>query len=150
MRSLAWAMAAMGVFTAAGFSSGDPFAGTWKLDTAKSAGIDAMTPQTEVIAAAANGYTIHEATQVRAGSQQTSDMDVILDGKAHPVPVPGATETQAFQRTGPNAISGSIVVDGQPFATETFSVSADGKVLTIAQAGPAGSGMSVTRVYERQ
>lgn len=135
---------------AAPAGAGDPFVGTWKLDAAKSKGTDAMTPQREIIAAAANGYTIHEVTQIRAGSQQTADMDVVLDGKPHDVPVQGATETQAFHRSGPNAIDGSITVNGQPFGTETLSVSADGKTLTITQAGPAGSGGSLTRVYDKQ
>lgn len=63
---------------------------TWKLDAAKSKGADATTPQSEIIAAAVNGYTVHEVTQIRAGSQQTADMDVV-----------------------PNAIDGSITVNGQ-------------------------------------
>lgn len=150
MRSVTLAMVTMGVVGAAALVRADPFVGTWKLDAAKSTGTDAMTPQTEIIAAAANGCTIREVTRVRAGAEQTTTVDVVLDGKPHVVPVQGATETQAFHRAGPNEMAGSIVVNGQPFGTETFSVSSDGNTLTITQAGPAGSGASTARVYVKQ
>ena len=64
--------------------------------------------------------------------------------------VPTVRRPTTRQSIGPNDIAGSITLDGHPFGTGTLSVSADGKTLTITQAGPAGSGDSLSRVYEKQ
>jgi hypothetical protein len=74
-----------------------------------------------------------------------------FDGKDHPMMVAGAAVKQAlvFERQGANAFKMTTKVDGKPYYTDVFTLSADGKTLTD-DGLPVAANEPSKGVYERQ
>ncbi len=74
-----------------------------------------------------------------------------FDGKDHPMMVGGAAikQTLAFERQGTNAFKMTTKVDGKPFYTDVFTLSADGQTLTD-DGLPLSANEPSKALYERQ
>lgn len=121
-------------------SGGPGWLGTWKSGDASGG-----AQKTYVITLdGADGITLASPVSQFACKAQ-------FDGKDYTLTQAGAptTVTQAFTRNGATAFTVVTKIDGTPYYTEAYSLSADGSTLTD-QAIAASNGAKVTAVYERQ
>ena len=101
-------------------SGGPGLAGKWA-----STEVKAPVLQVEVAAAAPDGVTITDDSGAIVSGQ--------FDGKETPAlgRLKGSKITTMFKRTGASGFEVTTKVDGKPMYAEVYSVSADGKTLTI-------------------
>jgi hypothetical protein len=128
--------------------------GTWifKADKSKGVGMMSAVAITAVITQTGSELKIHETT-VSQGKEQTHDntYDAAGDPKANESPMGDKSSTVSHWDgdklvttwTAPGAVSGTTVV-----RTETRSVSADGKTMTVEWGRDGKAGMMM--VFERQ
>ena len=136
----------------------DALVGSWVLDPSASKGTVAEmlpTAGTMEITAAGDGKykTTNEVTA--GGVNVRSELTYALDGKDYAVVAtpsqPGVTLAQSMERVSDNLFKSTIKINGQPFATATTEISADGKTLTQAMTGVGQfAALSSTVVYERK
>lgn len=74
-----------------------------------------------------------------------------FDGKDYPVNLAGAAvkQTLAFERRGPASFKMTTKIDGKPFYTDVFTLSADGKTL-VDEGLPVSVSEPSKAIYERQ
>ena len=74
-----------------------------------------------------------------------------FDGKDYPATGPTIADaiTVALTRTGPRSFKMLMKGNGNPLETDTYTVSADGKTMTIVSMS-VGADESHTAIYERQ
>lgn len=74
-----------------------------------------------------------------------------FDGKDYPATGPTIADaiTLALTRTGPRSFKTLMKGNGTPLATDTYTVSADGKIMKSVST-PVGANESQTAIYERQ
>jgi hypothetical protein len=120
-------------------TGGPGFLGTWK-----STGIKGAALSLELSVQGTNGITMKtpELQMACTGS---------FDGKDYPVMMGGAAmkQTFAFERQGAKAFKMITKLDGKPFSTDVFTLSADGKTLTD-DGMPVAANEPSKAVYERQ
>jgi hypothetical protein len=120
-------------------SGGPGFFGTWKSTEVKGA-----APGIELALKGATGITfnIPDAQMACTGS---------FDGKDYPVAMAGKPikQTLAFERQGAKAFKITTKIDGKPYYTDVFTLSADGKTLTD-EGMPTAANEPSKLVYERQ
>ena len=133
--------------------SPDPFAGTWKLNVAKSK--TTFKSGTTVIEPAGDGI---KATVDLVGADGTAyhwAWTAKYDGKDTPVTgtTPYGTGGMiALTKVDPHTVKISSKVDGKVTVMQTMVVSADGKTRTITTKGQDAKGQPIdsTSVYEKQ
>lgn len=119
------------------------FAGTWELDRFKSVYEPAATqPQRRVLTLQVKGDDIVSRAQTwRGDAVNEVVITARLDGKEYPVPNQPATV--AFKRSNPNTIVRTAMLSGKLSETQTWTLSADGKVLTITSEGTDAQGTPI-------
>jgi hypothetical protein len=131
---------AVAVFVALAVSApvmaqGNPFAGTWKLNPAKSHFDPGPAPQSQTRTWASDGKVFVKGINA-AGKPTTHTFTINPDGKAYPSI--GATdegETVATRRIDARTVEATFTRNGQALETARYSVSEDGKVLTLVATG---------------
>ena len=119
------------------------FNGTWELDRFKSVYEPAATqPQRRVLTLELKGDDIVSKAQTwRGDAVNEVAITAKLDGKDYPVPNQPATV--AFKRSNPTTIVRTASISGKLSETQTWAVSADGKVLTITSDGTDAQGTPI-------
>jgi hypothetical protein len=133
----------------------DPFAGTWRLDLAKSTYKPGPAPKslTVVITAAADKTFRVAADGVdAAGAPVKMGYTASRDGKDVPVTGLPAYDTAALTQTGPNDVSIAYKKGGKLAMSAKASVSKDGKTMTVTYTGtdPKGQAINNVGVYVKQ
>ncbi len=129
----------------------DPFAGTWKLNTAKSKFTPGPAPQslTQTIEAQGDGQKVSAEGTAGDGSKIAWSYTANYDSKDNPVSgtgAPNGADTFALKRINPNAIETTLKKAGKVVGTARLRVSKDGKVMKIAAKGTNASGQPTNNV----
>ncbi len=118
----------------------NPFAGTWRLNTAKSHFDPGPGPQSQTRTWGADGKVFVKGVSA-AGKPTTHTFTIKTDGKDYPSV--GATdegETVATKRIDARTVQATFSRGGKALERARYSVSEDGKVLTLeAQSTPANA-----------
>jgi hypothetical protein len=144
------------VVVAAGLASGvlfaqtDPFAGTWKMNSAKTKYNPGPAPKstTQTYEAQGNGVKFSSEGTAADGSRVAWSYTSNFDGKDNPVTGtgPNGADTIALKRLNPNRIDVSTKKGGKEIAVARLAVSKDGKVLTVTVKGTNASGQAMNNV----
>ncbi len=132
----------------------DPLLGNWQLDLAKSTFTAAAAPAKRLMmfTAVPNGLT-ETITTTTAGNAEVTYKLVYtakFDGKDYPADVASAFNTISMRRIDASSVERLGKVKGQVVQTETYTVSPDGKTLTVKQEGTNnGVPFKSTQVFER-
>src|SRR4051794_35364917 len=156
---LAFALAAGLPAGAALAGDADAFLGTWTLNAAKST-LPPGTPTVDltltVTDAGGGKYKSVTDTGV-AGQSFKIEITFAIDGKDYapvitPAPPGGVPPTtQSYERVSAKSYKSSVKMNGQPVATSTSEVSADGKVMTVTTIGTgAAAGVGNTLVFDKK
>ncbi len=128
------------------------FSGTWELDRFKSAYEPVATqPQRRVLTLELKGDDIVSKAQTwRGDALNEVTIAAKVDGKEHPVPNQPATVS--FKRTNATTLTRTATINGKLSETQTWALSADGKVLTITSEGTdaAGTAIKSRQHYDRK
>jgi hypothetical protein len=135
----------------------DPLMGTWKLNRAKSSFNPGPAPvsRTMKFEPAGDGIRHHIETYVNNGSGTDEGVHITqytaaFDGKDNAIHG-SALDTVSLKRLNPRSIERTGKVAGAAIETQTWNVSADGKVLTVTTRGSNDDGdYSRVEVFERQ
>jgi hypothetical protein len=129
----------------------NPFVGAWELDRFKSVYEPiTMAPERRILTLEASGDGIKSTTRTwRNAVAADVTYTAGFDGKDYPTAAAGATV--AFKRINPTTVERTAKLNGTVAETQTWSVSADGKTLTIKAEGTdtAGNAFSSTQIYTR-
>jgi len=166
MRVLAKQPVTFGLFAVASFvvvsvgaalgQAPDPVVGTWKLDLAKSSISPGPAPKSATVVIEPEGKAKGIKISVDAVSPDGSPMNwgftTQRDGKE--VPVTGNPAYDAATTTMTSPTSGTTVYKkgGKTVMTLEAAISADGKTMTLTEAGIDGKGQAVhsVMVYTKQ
>jgi hypothetical protein len=130
-------------------AQGDPFVGTWKLNTAKSIYSPGPGPRSLTRTFEAQGNGVKASTEGTAadGSHIAYSYTENYDGKDNPISGTGApADTIALKRINPNTIEVTEKKAGKVLVTRRIVVSKDGKVLTATGKGTNANGQSASNV----
>jgi hypothetical protein len=120
-------------------AQGNPFAGTWKLNTAKSHFDPGPAPTSQTRTWGADGKVFVKGTNA-AGKPTTHTLTVKPDGKAYPsIGAKDEGETVSTKRIDARTVEATFTRDGKALETARYSVSEDGKVLTLVATGTAAN-----------
>jgi hypothetical protein len=133
------------------------FAGTWKLNIAKSKSTGTPVPKDmtrEVTAAGSGAKYTFTGTDASGGSISYSfttnygGEDDAISGSG----APGGIDAVSLKRVSAKKVEGSLKKGGQEIAKVTSVVSKDGKVTTVTTTGKSADGktMSSVSVYDKQ
>jgi len=119
--------------------SGDGFFGKWKSTEVKGA-----PTSLDIITDSANHITVKypEFQGACNGSFDGKDYVLTMAGG-------GSKQTMAFEKAGANSFRMTTKMNGKPFYTDVFTLSADGKTLTD-DGNPVAVSEPVKAVYDRQ
>jgi hypothetical protein len=127
------------------------FAGTWELDRFKSTYDPISTaPERRILTLEATADGIKSTTRTwRNAVANDVTYTAGFDGKDYPTAAAGATV--AFKVLNPTTVERTAKLKGTVAETQTWSVSADGKALTINAQGTdaGGNAFSSTQIYMR-
>ena len=155
-RTLAFVAIAVLAFAAASrVLAQNPFVGTWKLNVAKSKYNPGPAPKSMTRTVAAEGDKVKYTFEGVAadGSPVSYSYTVAYDGKEYPITgaAPSGADTISAKQSSSASLESTFKKSGQPVFTAKTTVSADGKVTTITQTSPKGSGsLNNSLVYEKQ
>jgi hypothetical protein len=141
--------------TAAGMAlaQGDQFVGTWKLDVAKSKYDPGPAPKSQTRTWDASGKVTVEGINA-AGKPVTYGYPIMNDGKDYPTTgsVPNGADMISSKKINPNTVEVNFKRGGKGAETTKFTVSKDGKMLTISAKGTNldGSAFNNVTVWEKQ
>jgi hypothetical protein len=135
----------------------DPLIGTWKLNRAKSTFNPGPAPvsRTMKFEPAGEGVKHHIETYVNNGSGTDEGVHITqytagFDGKDNAIQG-SALDTVSLKRLNARSVERTGKVAGAAIETQTWNVSTDGKVLTVATRGSNDNGdYSRVEVFERQ
>lgn len=121
----------------------NPFAGTWKLNVAKSKYDPGPAPKNQTRKWDASGKVSVEGVNA-AGKSLTYGYTIKSDGKGYPTtgPIPNGADSISTKRVAPRTLQATFKRTGKPVETTMFVVSKDGKVLTITAKGTTPDGQS--------
>src|SRR5262249_45938722 len=137
----------------------DKFIGTWELNASKSQIPGGGTPDkaTVVVSDAGGGKLKSVSDTTMLGQQVHVELTFAADGKEYtpvstPAPPAGSpTITETFVRVSANVYKTDLKMNGQPIATLTNEVSADGKSLKVTTQGVgAAAGVTSTMVLDKK
>jgi hypothetical protein len=136
-----------------GFAQADPHSGTWVLNVAKSKSTQAVPKsQTSVYTVTAQSIKMSSTQVSAAGTSQTTDFTVSLDGKDAPVKGNVDYDTVSAKRINANIVEFTRKKAGKVVQTARSVVAADGKTRTVTVSGVNAAGQKVesTNVYEKK
>jgi hypothetical protein len=143
----------VGLFASAlAMAQGNPFAGTWKLNTARSHFDPGPAPTSQTRTWDADGKVFVKGINA-AGKPTTHTFTVKPDCKAYPsIGAKDEGETVSTKRIDARTVEATFTRDGKALETARYSVSEDGKVLTLMARGTAANPRSFhnIEVSERQ
>ena len=147
-------LAAVLAAAAVAHTQSDPFAGTWRMNPAKSKYDPGPTPKsiTSVWEAAGKGYKVSVTTESATGKTQYS-YSTNLDGQESKVSGTNANaETVTVTRIDPRTLQSVSKHGGKVTITQRNAVSADGKTRTVTTTGTDVKGQKVNNVavFEKQ
>lgn len=151
-----WILACLFVTTVWSSAQGaDPFAGTWKVNVAKSKYSPGPPPgsATHTFAVMNDGSVKHTIDNVSTQGEKThSEVTARIDGKDYPVQGGAPKATRAFTRVDNWTIDVTNKADGKVTNTVREVVARDGKTKTATQTGTDAQGQRVsnTILFERQ
>jgi hypothetical protein len=154
IQSLQKAVFAISILAVGLFAAENPFAGTWKVNGAKSkltgSGIGASGGVR--IESDGKSYKASVDTTDEKGQPLKFDYEVTLDGK--PSKVTGSTgmDELSLKRVNDHTIDGTAKKGGKVVYTDKRTVSPDGKTYTISRNGasPDGKKYHATIVFDKQ
>jgi hypothetical protein len=117
--------------------------GTWKLNAAKSTFSPGPAPKSMSVtytAVGADGMKIVVDVTPAAGPAQKWELTANYDGKEYPVKGNPNAETVSFKRIDNMTAESTFRKGGKVTATNTRSLSADGKTLTVTSKGVTEDG----------
>jgi hypothetical protein len=127
------------------------FAGTWELDRFKSVYDPIGTaPERRILTLEATADGIKSTTRTwRASVAADVTYTAGFDGKDYPTAAAGATV--AFKVVNPTTVERTAKLNGAVAETQTWTVSPDGKTLTIKAQGTdaQGNAFSSTQIYTK-
>ncbi|HVC00555.1 MAG TPA: hypothetical protein VNJ12_14645 [Candidatus Dormibacteraeota bacterium] len=131
----------------------NPFAGTWKLDVAKSTFKPGPAPKSEMRMWKSSGRV--SVTGFHANGKPISYGYIMQpDGKQHATfgAIPNGANGVFSQRTNANTIVAKFIRHGKQIETTTFTVSQDGKMMTMTAIGtaPSGTAFDDVAIWEKQ
>jgi hypothetical protein len=128
-------------------------AGTWKLNVAKSKFSPGPAPKSMTITYTPSGDAVKIVVHLVApdGKEQHWEMAGSTDGKEHPVKGNPDADTISFKRIDDSTAESVFRKGGKVMATNTRTLSADGKTLTITSKGTTADGKprNDVQVFER-
>jgi hypothetical protein len=127
----------------------DPFAGTWKVDLAKSTYKPGPAPKSltvDITAAADKTFKVAVDGVDPEGKPIKTGYTATRDGKDVPVTGSPAFDTAALTQTGPNDVSIVYKKGGKPAVTAKASVAKDGKTMTVNYTGTDPKGQAINNV----
>lgn len=131
----------------------DPFIGTWKLNVAKSTFTPGPAPKSgSVTFTAATGGFRAVIDGLGAKDEKTHwEYTGGYDGKDYPLKGNPDGELISVRRINANTVETTIKRAGKAAVTNTRTVSADGKTLTVVTKGTNGQGQTVhnVQVFEK-
>ena len=131
----------------------DAFAGSWKLDVAKSKFDPGPAPKSQSRVWDSSGKISVEGVNA-AGKQVTYGYTIKTDGSSYPVTgaIPNGADAITTKSVSANKVESTFKRAGKPVETTSFSVSKDGKVLTIDAKGstPDGIAFHNVTVWDKQ
>jgi hypothetical protein len=135
----------------------DPLMGTWKLNRAKSTFDPGPAPVSRMMTfePAGDGVRHHIETFVNNGSGTDEGVHVTqytatFDGKDHAIQG-SALDRVSLRRVNARRVERSGKVGGEITETQVWSVSADGKILTVTTNGSSDAGeYHRVEVFEKQ
>jgi len=135
--------------------TGPAWAGTWKLNLAKSKYSPDPAPKTSTvkIEAPAGGGLKQTTDQVTAtGESRHIEVTAMFDGKDAAVKGNPDVDTQAYKRVDDRSYEVTAKKNGKVTTVTKLTISADGKTRTATQTGtnPQGRTVNNTIVYDRQ
>ena len=135
--------------------SAPAWAGTWKLNLAKSKYSPGPAPKSSTIkieAAAGGGLKQTVDTVTATGESRHYEVTANFDGKDATVKGNPDADTQAFKRGDDRSYEVTAKKNGKVTTTTKVAISADGKTRTSTQTGtdPQGRAVSNTLVYDKQ
>jgi hypothetical protein len=133
-------------------AQGNPFAGTWKLNVAKSHFDPGPSPKSQTRTWGSDGKIFVKGMNA-AGKPTTHTFTIKPDGKDYPSV--GATdegETVSTKRIDANTVQATFKREGKALETARYSVSENGKVLTLEAKSTAANPRTFhnVEVSERQ
>jgi hypothetical protein len=141
-----------GIRTASAQATANPFIGVWELDRFKSVYEPVSTaPERRILTLEASGDGIKSTTRTwRNAVAADVTYTAGFDGKDYPTAAAGTTVS--FKRVNAATVERTAKLNGSVAETATWSVSPDGKTLTIKTSGTdtTGTMYSSTQVYARQ
>jgi len=134
-----------------------PFAGTWKLNVAKSTFAGAPAPKSEMrtVVAQGNGLKLSFEGVAADGTKISWSYTTNLDGKPAPITgsgAPSGADALATKRIDANTMTTSYLKAGKEVRTSRAVASKDGKVTTITAKFTAATGepVTTTTVWDKQ
>ena len=150
-------VSACAVFVAlltSGFSmaQGNPFVGTWKLNVAKSHYDPGPTPKSQTRTWESSGKVTIEGIDAE-GKPRTYGYTIKTDGKEYPAT--GATngaDSVSAKSIDANTVQTTFKRGGKQFEVANYTVTENGKLLTIVSKGTttAGQPFKNVQVWEKQ
>lgn len=135
----------------------NPFAGTWKLNTAKSKFVPGPGPKsmTRTIVAQGAGANYSFEAVGASGASSAYSFSTNYDGKDSVITgtgAPGGADTIALKRVSARKVEGTLKKDGKEIGKVVAELSSDGKVTTVKSKGKTGDGkeFSTDTVYDKQ
>jgi hypothetical protein len=147
-RHFASACAVLTFLIASGLSmaQGNPFVGTWKLNVAKSRYDPGPTPKSQIRTWESSGKVTIEGIDAM-GKPRTYGYTLKTDGKDYPAT--GATngaDSVAAKSIDANTVQATFKRGGKQFEVANFSLSDNGKRLTIESKGTTTNGQPFNNV----
>jgi hypothetical protein len=131
----------------------NPWAGTWKLNVAKSKYTPGPGPQsaTRTYEAQAAGVKSTQEVTAADGSHASVSFTANFDGKDYPLTGSSAIDAIALKRSG-NTFEWTLKKGGKVVSTGKNTVSNDGKVMTYTAKGTNAKGepTSSVQVFDKQ
>jgi hypothetical protein len=129
-------------------AQGDPFAGTWTLNVAKSKYDPGPPPKSGSVTFASKGASITATiTGVSAtGENLKFGYTAMIDGKDHPLTGSADGDTITLRQVSPTSVETTYKLKGKVTLVNVRSVSADGKTLTVTTKGTNAAGQKINNV----
>jgi len=145
---------AIGVLTVGMFAAESPFAGTWKINAAKSKLAGSGIGGSGSVRVECDGTTYKSSvdTTNEKGQPIKFDYEATLDGKPSKVTGSATMDETSLKRVNDHTIDATAKKDGKAVYTDKRTISKDGKTYTISRTGtsPDGKKYHATIVFDKQ
>jgi len=123
------------------------FVGTWKLDVAKSKYDPGPAPKSQTRTWDASGKVSVKGVNA-AGKAMSYAYPIKGDGKEYPTvgAIPNAADKISSNKIAPNTLEVHLMRGGKPAERTSFTVTKDGKTLTILDRGTNADGSAFNNV----